>query len=71
MGHQRIIEMKHHLVVFALVTLASEVFAVQGTLVIESEELKGDIRWNAEKKHYSVSMMLHAQTPFLSSGVEY
>ena len=48
--------MKHHLVVFALVTLASEVFAVQGTLVTESEELKGDIRWNAEKKHYSVSI---------------
>ena len=47
--------MKHHLVVFALVTLASEVFAVQGTLVTESEELKGDIRWDAEKKHYVVS----------------
>lgn len=48
--------MKHHLVVFALVTLASEVFAVQGTLVTESEELKGDIRWNAEKKHYVVAI---------------
>ena len=46
--------MKHHLVVFALVTLVSEVFAVQGTLVTESEELKGDIRWDAEKKHYVV-----------------
>lgn len=56
MGHQRIIEMKHHLVAFALVTLASEVFAVQGTLVTESEELKGDIRWDAEKKHYVVAI---------------
>ena len=56
MGYQRIIEMKHHLVAFALVTLASELFAVQGTLVTESEELKGDIRWDADKKHYAVAI---------------
>ncbi len=45
------------LILIAAMAAIADVFAVQGTLVTETETLKGDIRWQGRNKQYIVSIM--------------
>lgn len=44
-------------VMLAMVASVSNLFAVNGTLMTETETLKGDIRWQGRNKQYIVSIM--------------
>lgn len=47
--------MKQIVLALALALLAPNLFAIQGTLVTAKEDLRGDIRWDAEKQLYTVA----------------
>ena len=54
--------MKKLLTMTVAALAAAELFAVQGTLMTESETLKGDIRWQGGKKIYTVSIVKNKRT---------
>ncbi len=48
--------MNRTILALAFASLTANLFAIQGTLVTDSEELKGDIRWDADKREYVVTV---------------